>query len=327
MPSELDTLDAAEIESALDAMMSPTMRQRLDTERAVDFSIAYGNRARFRVNAFYQRSQIGVVLRAVPLRIPTLEQLRMPKACEDLALSRDGLVLVTGPTGSGKSTTLAAMIDHINQHRQVHIITLEDPIEFVYEDREACINQREVGYDTPSFAEGLRQVLRQDPDVILVGEMRDEETIATALTAAETGHLVLSTLHTNDAPQTIDRIVDNFQGQQQEQVRLQLAAVLRAVISQRLVSLASRPGRTAAVELMIGSPPVAAHIIDGHAQALHRVIEESSAGMYRMQTLNQSLVKLVVKGVITEATAEASSPDIDEFRRLLRVGQASAAER
>jgi len=324
MPSEYPIVDPVELQSMLNGMMSEPMRQRLAIDRAVDFSIAFGHRARFRVNAYYQRAQLQAILRAVPLRVPTLDQLKLPEVVEDIALSRDGLVLVTGPTGSGKSTTLAAMMEHINRRRQVHIVTLEDPIEFVYEDAEASVSQREIGFDTPSFAEGLRQVLRQDPDVILVGEMRDPETVATALTAAETGHLVCSTVHANDAPQTVDRILDTFPGHQHDQVRLQLAKVLRAVISQRLVPMAARSGRVAAVELMTGSPPVAALIAEGNTGALHRVIEESAAGMYRMQTLNQGLVMLVIKGTITESTAEMTSPDRDEFQRLLRVGKAEA---
>ena len=317
VPSEFEPLSAEEVEALVLGTLSPAMRDRLNAERSIDFSHSFGDQARFRINAYYQRGLLGAVLRAVPLRVPTPDQLYLPSALKDIALAHSGLILVTGPTGSGKSTTLAAMIEHINQNRQAHIITIEDPIEFVYTDRRCTISQREVGLDAPSFHMALRHVLRQDPDVILIGEMRDAETFQTAVTAAETGHLVLSTLHTNDAPQTVDRIVDSFAAEQQRQVRLQLAQVVRAVVSQRLVPLASRPGRVVAVEVMTNSPQVVKHIVDGDTIHLHRVIEESSA-FYRMQTINQALGVLVKRGDVTLDAAQAASPEPDELLRILR---------
>ncbi len=260
VPTEFEELHPGDVEELVTGMLAPHMRERLEQERGIDFSYSFEDKARFRVNAFYQRGHVGAVLRAVPMRIPNIDQLYLPKVVYDVAMSHDGLVLVTGPTGSGKSTTLAALIDLINDKRQAHIMTIEDPIEFVYTDRNSVINQREIGMDATTFAAALKHVLRQDPDVILVGEMRDPETITTAITAAETGHLVFSTLHTNDAPQTVDRILDSFPPDQQHQVRMQLSTVLRAVISQRLIPMASRPGRVAAVEVMLGSPPVLQHI-------------------------------------------------------------------
>ena len=325
VPSEFEALEPAELEAMVRGLMTPHLASRLDTQRAVDFSYGFGDKARFRVNAFYQRGVLGAVLRAVPLRVPTLDQVTVPSVLKDVALAQSGLVLVTGPTGSGKSTTLAAMIEYINDRRQAHVVTIEDPIEFVYTDRSAVINQREIGLDAPSFGQALKDVLRQDPDVILVGEMRDAETITTALTAAETGHLVFSTLHTVDAPQTIDRILDSFPAEQQLQVRVQLSNVLQAVVSQRLVPMASRPGRVPAVELMLHSPQVQKHIADGDIGRLSRVIEESHGGLYRMQTLNQSLAVLVSKALITLEAAEGASPDADALHRHLRVAQAVQA--
>lgn len=323
VPTEFEELHPGDVEELVTGMLAPHMRERLEQERGIDFSYSFEDKARFRVNAFYQRGHVGAVLRAVPMRIPNIEQLYLPKVVYDVAMSHDGLVLVTGPTGSGKSTTLAALIDLINDKRQAHIMTIEDPIEFVYTDRNSVINQREIGMDATTFAAALKHVLRQDPDVILVGEMRDPETITTAITAAETGHLVFSTLHTNDAPQTVDRILDSFPPDQQHQVRMQLSTVLRAVISQRLIPMASRPGRVAAVEVMLGSPPVLQHIADGDSYGLHRVIEESYGGYYRMQTMNQALAGLVAKGLISQESAEAASPDTDELHRHLRTVQAA----
>jgi twitching motility protein PilT len=316
--TEFESLDSARVSELVLGLMSESQLARLDRDGALDFSYAFSEDVRFRVNAFRQRGMVGAVLRAVPMRVPSLAQLRMPAVVADICLAPAGLVLVTGPTGSGKSTTLAAMINHINEHRQAHIITIEDPIEFVYADRNSILNQREVGVDAPTFAAALRHVLRQDPDVILIGEMRDPETIATAVTAAETGHLVFSTLHTNSAAQTIDRVVDAFQPEQQRQIRGQLAQVLRAVVSQRLVPAAARGGRVAAVEIMTQSPQVQKLITDGDIQHLHRAIEESG-GYYRMRTMNQSLAQLVKQGLVTLEAAEAVSTDIDEMRRFLRM--------
>ncbi len=318
VPSEFADLTGEDIRGLLDSLMHPGLGERLERERAIDFSYAHGDRARFRVNAFYQRGNLTAVLRAVPVRVPGLAQLCLPSVLRDVAMASSGLVLVTGPTGSGKSTTLAALVEHINERRQAHIITIEDPIEFVHTDGNSIINQREIGYDAPDFATALRHILRQDPDVILIGEMRDSETISTAMTAAETGHLVLSTLHTNDAPQTVDRIIDSFPAEQQLQVRNQLATVLRAVVCQRLVPMATGSGMVAAVEVMVNSPQVQNHIAEGDVARLHRVIEESAGGLYRMQTTNQSLAALLHKGLITMDTARGASPDPDELGRFVR---------
>jgi twitching motility protein PilT len=317
VPTEMAPLTDEDVSDLVLGLMTPTMRHRFEAERSLDFSYSFSEHARFRVNAFHQRGTVGAVLRAVPMRVPTLDQLALPACLKDIALQQSGLVLVTGPTGSGKTTTLAALIEHVNANRQAHIVTIEDPVEFVFTDRRCVVGQREIGTDTPDFKTALRCVLRQDPDVILIGEMRDAETISTAVTAAETGHLVFSTLHTVDAAQTVDRIVDAFPAEQQRQVRLQLAQVLRGVISQRLVPMATRQQRIAACEVMTSSPQVQKYIAEGETTMLKRVIEESG-GYYRMQTLNQSLAALVQRGLVALEAARAASPDADELHRFLR---------
>src|SRR5690606_22680480 len=240
-----------DIARMIQAIMNDNQRQKFRQTNECDLAYGVPGLGRFRVNVFQQRGTIGAVFRVIPFRIQTIEQLTLPKVIEKIAMEPRGLVLVTGTTGSGKSTTLAAMIEHINQNATRHIMTIEDPIEFLIRDKRSIINQREVGVDTQSFAQALKSALRQDPDVILVGEMRDLETIGTALTAAETGHLVMSTLHTVDATETINRIISAFPPHQQQQVRLQLASVLRAVISQRLVPRADGKGRVPAVEALV----------------------------------------------------------------------------
>ncbi|HIE53021.1 MAG TPA: type IV pilus twitching motility protein PilT [Armatimonadetes bacterium] len=317
VPTELESLTAEDTKQLAYSIMTSHQIELFEQQRALDFSYNFGRLARFRVNVFQQRGVVGMVMRAVPWKIPTIEQLKLPPVLKDIASKTQGLVLVTGPTGSGKSTTLAAMIDYINATRQAHVITIEDPIEFVYQDKKCVINQREIGLDTDSFATALRYVLRQDPDVILIGEMRDLETIRTAVTAAETGHLVFSTLHTNDATQTVDRIIDSFPAEQQQQVRVQLSMCLLAVISQRLVRLANGNGRIAAVEVMINSPTIKKYIEEGNTGAIHKAIEQSVT-YYRMQTLNQSLVALAKRGYVTYEDALAASPDPDEFKRNFR---------
>ncbi|MBI2299673.1 MAG: type IV pilus twitching motility protein PilT [Armatimonadetes bacterium] len=324
MPSEFEPLSNEDVQVLVLGIMTDRLRTVFESDWSVDFSYVMGDKARFRVNAFIQRGCVSASLRAVPLRVPDLKKLHLPSVLADIALSPSGLVLVTGPTGSGKSTTVASMLDHVNEHREAHIVTLEDPIEFVYQDKQSIVNQREIGTDVPDFTSGLKHVLRQDPDVILIGEMRDPETIEAAVAAAETGHLVFSTLHTNDAPGTIDRIVDCFEPEEQRQVRTQIAAVLKAVVTQKLVPFASRPGRVPAVEVMINSPQVQHHIADGQTNLLHRVIEESG-GYYRMQTMNQSLALLLKHEAITLDAAEAVSDDPDELLRILRTMGAQAS--
>jgi len=292
-------------------MMTPYQQQIFKERLDCDFAYGLPGVGRFRVNVFQQRSAVGMVLRVIPYKVKTIEQLMLPDGVKKLAEVHRGLVLVTGTTGSGKSTTLAAIIDHINSSRSAHVITVEDPIEFLMRDKRSVINQREVGSDCLTFASALRGALRQDPDVILVGEMRDAETIEIAMTAAETGHLVLSTLHTTDATETITRIVTSFEPHMQEQVRLQLSGMLKGVISQRLVPTTDGKGRVPAVEVMIASARIRELIMD--AQRFREIREAISQGgdTYGMQTFDQSLMWLINKGMITyeEALLQATNPD------------------
>ncbi|CAM4422812.1 type IV pilus twitching motility protein PilT [Paenibacillus tarimensis] len=269
----------------------------------MDFAWKLEGISRYRVIAYLQRGQVSLAIRTIPLDIPTLSSLGLPPVVETLAGKPHGLVLVTGPTGSGKSSTLAAMIDHINGTQKKHIVTLEDPVEFVHPNRLSLIQQREVGQDTGSFASGLRAALRQDPDVILVGEMRDPETIGAAVTAAETGHLVLATLHTTDAPQTIDRIIDAFPAEQQAQVRGQLAAVLAGVISQRLLPRPDGSGRCCAVEIMINTPAVANLIRTEKNHQIRNVLQTGRA--QGMITLDMSVQELLRQGLVEPMAAKA----------------------
>lgn len=317
VPTEYEKLSPDDIKQLVYSIMTPYQIQRFEDEWEIDFSYGIPNVARFRVNCFFQRGIMGAVFRSVPYKIPTLDELGMPPVLKDIALKTQGLILVTGPTGSGKSTTLAGMIDHINSNRYCHIMTVEDPIEFVYQDKSGVINQRELGSDTKTFTSALKHVLRQDPDVILIGEMRDTETMSIAVTAAETGHLVFSTLHTNDAQQSVDRIIDSFPSEQQNQVRMQLSMALRAVVSQRLVKRADIDGRVAAVEIMINSPTITKLIQEGNTSHINKAIE-SSVTYYRMQTLNQSLVALVKNGVIAEQEAMKYSNKPEEFKLNLK---------
>jgi len=280
-------------------------------KKEIDLSYGVPGLGRFRVNIFQQRGTIGMVFRVIPIKIPTIEELALPKILEKLATEPRGLILVTGTTGSGKSTTLAAMIEYINTHKTMNIITIEDPIEFLHRDKMSLINQREIGTDADNFASALRSALRQDPDVIMVGEMRDFETISTALIAAETGHLVLSTLHTTDASETINRIISMFPPFQQKQIRLQLASVLKGVISLRLVPRADGKGRVPAVEVMISTPTIRECIVDpDKTRKIHEVIA-AGATQYGMQTFDQSLFKLYSEDLITyeEALRRCNNPD------------------
>lgn len=313
VPTEFERVTLETAKTLIYGIMTPFQIQKFESDWELDFSYSLKDVARFRVNAYFQRGAVGAAFRMIPFKIPTIDEMSLPPVLKDLALKHQGLILVTGPTGSGKSTTLASMIDHINANRQCHIMTVEDPIEFVYKDNQAMINQREIGADTQSFANALKHVLRQDPDVILVGEMRDLETISTAVTAAETGHLVFSTLHTNDAKQTIDRIVDSFHSEQQQQVRIQLSLTLQGVLCQRLVRRADGNGRVAALEVMINSPTIKKLIEEGNTSGINKAIE-SSVTYYRMQTLNQSLVAHVQENIITEEEALGASNNQEEFK-------------
>ncbi len=293
------------------AVMTPPQREAFKKRSDIDLGYGVPGLGRFRVNVFIQRGTIGIVFRVIPVKILSIDELLLPESLKKLALEARGLILVTGTTGSGKSTTLASMIDYINQHRTCHIMTIEDPIEYLHRDKSSIVNQREIGSDTESFSKALRSALRQDPDVILVGEMRDFETIKTALTAAETGHLVLSTLHTIDAMETINRIISVFPPYQQHQVRLQLAGVLRGVISQRLVPRADGSGRVPAVEVMVATATIRECVID--EDKTKNINDFISQGMlqYGMQTFDQSLFKLYKDELITydDALLRASNPD------------------
>ena len=307
-------LDHEDVVGLSAAIMSASQRQRFKDAQEVDLAYSVAGLGRFRCNVFQQRGTVGLVLRVIPMRIRTVEELGLPPILQKIALEERGLVLVTGTTGSGKSTTLAALIDYINQARCVHVMTVEDPIEFLHRDQRSIVNQREVSVDTRSFAQALRSALRQDPDVILVGEMRDFETIETGLLAAETGHLVLSTLHTLDATETINRIIAVFPPHQQKQIRLQLATVLKAVISQRLIPTVDGTARAAAVEVMISTPFIRDCIVD--KEKTHLIPSAIAAGtsQYSMQTFDQSIFSLVEQGMVSYEEALRWVSNVDEFK-------------
>ncbi|MEZ0326553.1 MAG: type IV pilus twitching motility protein PilT [Fimbriimonas sp.] len=306
-------MTAEEHTSMLMGILNEERKERLDEFKEVDLSYSLEGISRFRVNMFWQRGEIGAVFRVIPHKIKTIDQLQMPQVCKRIALFPRGLVLVTGPTGSGKSTSLAAMIDHINSHKKTHVMTIEDPIEYVHQDKTSIINQRELATDTHSFVEALRHVMRQNPDVILVGEMRDLETIHLAITAAETGHLVFSTLHTVDAAQTMDRIVDVFPPEQQAQVRTQLSVTLQAVISQTLIPTLDGTGRIAAFEVMVATPSIRTLIREGKTHSLYMDIQ--TGGELGMQTLDGSLLNLVKDGRVDYEHALAKCSNPQEFQR------------
>ena len=303
-----DTLDMAF------SIMSNRQKQRFKEVSEVDIGYGVSGLGRFRANIFQQRGTVSIVLRVIPDHNKSVAQLGLPPVIEKIAEERRGLILVTGATGSGKSTTLAAMIDCINSTRGGHIVTIEDPIEFLHRDKQSFITQREVDVDTRSFAEALRGALRQDPDVILVGEMRDHETIETALTAAETGHLVLSTLHTLDATETITRVVSSFPSHQQKSVRLQLAGILKAVISMRLVRAAKGAGRVPAIEVLVSTAFIRDHIINEEKTYLIREAIAAGTSQYGMQTFDQSLFRLLQAGLITQEEALHNATNADEFK-------------
>jgi len=305
-PLDMEPLTRKNAEGLLSALLNKRQLARFERYNSVDLSYGESEYSRFRVNIFKQKGTFGAVFRKVPMKIPTMEELFIPDVVRSLLNRNQGLILLTGPTGCGKSTTLAAMIDQINKSREAHIITIEDPIEFIFTDDKASITQREIGIDCSSFEEALKVILRQDPDVIVIGEMRDVETIKTAMTAAETGHLVLSTLHTNDATQTVDRIIDTFPAAQQDQIRLQLSLVIQGIISQKLVNRKDGKGRIAAFEIMFNSPNVKRLILEGKTDQLLNEIE-SSVSYYRMQSMNQSLLALFSNGFITKEEAMNAS--------------------
>src|ERR671922_598319 len=296
------------------SIMSNRQKQKFKDNLEIDIAYSVPGLGRFRCNVFQQRGTVGLVLRVIPVKIMTVRELGLPTVLEKICNEQRGLILCTGTTGSGKSTTLAAMIDFINAQRTEHIITVEDPIEFLHRDKKSIVNQREVEVDTKSFSQALRSALRQDPDVILVGEMRDYETIETALTAAETGHLVLSTLHTLDATETVTRIVSSFPFHQQKSVRIQLAGILKAVISMRLVRAAKGAGRVPAVEVLISTAFIRDHIINEEKTYMIREAIAAGTSQYGMQTFDQSLFHLLQSRLITQEEALHNASNPDEFK-------------
>jgi twitching motility protein PilT len=312
--SEEKRLDRNDTEAMANILFTPEHLEKFRHAQEVDLAYSMPGLGRFRCNVFQQRGTVGMVLRVIPTRIRTVDELGLPPVLKRIASEERGLVLVTGTTGSGKSTTLAAMIDHVNSTRSAHIMTVEDPIEYLHRDHHSLVNQREVAVDTHSFSHALRSALRQDPDVILVGEMRDYETVETALLASETGHLVFSTLHTVDATETINRIIAVFPPHQQRQVRIQLASVLKAVISQRLMPRADGLGRVPAVEVMITTPFIRDCIVDKDKTAMIHGAIAGGTSQYGMQTFDQSIFGLYQQGFVTLEEALRWASNVDEFK-------------
>ena len=320
-PLDYPKLSPQDTREIVYSILTEEQRKRLENDWQIDFSYTIPGRARFRVNAFYQRATVGAAFRLIPTRMPQLKDLGVPSVLEEFTKKPRGFVLVTGPTGSGKSTTLAAMLDLINSERHEHILTIEDPIEFLHPHKGCIVNQREIGSDAQSFGLGLKAALREDPDVILVGEMRDLETISTALTAAETGHLVFATLHTQDCAQTVDRIIDVFPPSQQDQVRVQLSVALQGVCTQQLLPTADGKGRILAAEVLVPTPAVRNLIREGKTHQIYSAIQTGAS--FGMQTMDTALAELVRRNVITRDLAEARSGSPDELRRLLGVSRAA----
>ena len=304
-----------EVREIVYSILSNAQRQKLETDWQIDLAYSIPGKARFRVNAYFQRASIGAAFRLIPQEMPELDALGLPAVIRDFTAKPRGLVLVTGPTGSGKSTTLAAMIDVINRGRSEHIMTVEDPIEFLHRHKQCIVNQREVGSDAQSFAMALKAALRQDPDVILVGEMRDLETISTALTAAETGHLVFATLHTQDTAQTVDRVVDVFPPAQQHQVRMQLSIALQGIVTQQLLPTADGEGRCCAAEVLVPTPAVRNLIREGKTHQIYSTLQ--TGGSFGMQTMDAALADLVRRAKISRELAESRSAAPEELRRLM----------
>lgn len=314
-PLPFEPLNPREIQRLVYDVLTGDQIQKFEQTKELDFSYGVKEMGRFRFNVYRQRGSVGCAMRAIPSAVPTLEQLRLPAILRDLTRRHSGLILVTGPTGSGKSTTIASMIDVINSERNCHIMTIEDPIEYLHKHKSCMVNQRELGTDTDSFHNALRAVLREDPDVILVGEMRDLETIRAALTLAETGHLVFATLHTRNAPQTIDRVVDVFPPEQQEQIRIQLANTLEAVIAQQLLPMLGG-GRVAAVEIMIATPAIRNLVREGKVHQIYSIIETSS--QQGMQTMDRSLADLHLNGLVSFEEAVLRCIDRENFMRFVQ---------
>jgi twitching motility protein PilT len=320
---DYQVLSGADTREIVYSILNGDQRQRLETNWQIDFAYSVPGHGRFRVNAYYQRGAIGAAFRLIPFGLTSIDELGLPPTVHDFTRRPRGFVLVTGPTGSGKSTTLAAMIDEINQTRDEHIMTIEDPIEFLHPHKRCLINQRELGSDAQSFSEALKAALRQDPDVILVGEMRDLETISTALTAAETGHLVFATLHTQDTAQTIDRVIDVFPSHQQGQVRVQLSVALQGIVTQQLLPTADGAGRVVACEVLVPTPAIRNLIREGKTHQIYSALQTGSA--QGMQTMDTSLATLIRQGKVSQKMAESRSSTPEELRRLLGASTLAAA--
>ena len=308
-------LTAEDTREFIYSILTGDQRQKLESEWQIDFAYMVPNTARFRVNAYFQRGAIGAAFRLIPDKSKSIKELGLPKALNEFCNKPRGFILVTGPTGSGKTTTLAAMLDEINQSRSEHIMTIEDPIEFLHQHKSCIVNQRELGADAFSFSLALKAALRQDPDVILVGEMRDLETISTALTAAETGHLVLATLHTQDTPQTIDRVIDVFPPHQQQQVRVQLSVALQGIVTQQLLPSKDGTGRVVACEVLLPTSAVRNLIREGKTHQIYSVLQTGKS--HGMQTMDAALAQLVTEGQISMELAESKSSTPTELRRLM----------
>ena len=312
--TSLEVLTPDETKKMIYALLNDQQKQQFETELELDFSFTVPELGRFRVNVHRQRGSVEAALRIVPSRIPTLPELGLPIVIEEIVRRPGGLVLVTGAVGMGKTTTLAAMVDLLNQEKQYLIISIEDPIEYVHTNRRSAVKQREVASDTKSFASALKHILRQDPNVVVIGEMRDLETIATALTAAETGHLVLATLHTQDAAQTVDRIIDVFPSQQQQQIRIQLASTLQAVISQQLLPMKAGRGRVLGCEVMIATPAIRHLIREKETEQIPTLIQTGS--QHGMQSMDRSLKELYRRGLVGLETVRDRVKDLQEFESL-----------
>ena len=324
VPMKLPPLSPQEARTLCYSVLTDAQKHRFEETNELDLSFGVQKLSRFRGNVFMQRGNVAGVFRAIPFEIKTFEELGLPQVVQDLARKPRGLVLVTGPTGSGKTTTLATIIDQINRERNEHIVTIEDPIEYLHNHKGCVVNQREVGADTSSFKDALKYILRQDPDVCLIGELRDLETIEAALTVAETGHLAFATLHTNSAVQTINRIVDVFPPYQQSQIRQQLSFVLEGVLSQTLLPRANGPGRALALEVMVPNPAIRNLIREDKIHQIYSAMQVGQ-GKFGMQTMNQSLASLVQTHQVTREDAEGRSSDAEELSKLLVTGSATGS--
>ncbi|MFS0749000.1 type IV pilus twitching motility protein PilT [Oceanobacillus sp. 1P07AA] len=307
IPQELNLIEPQHTKEMISLLLSPKQLDKFEENKEIDFSFEKDNLGRFRVNAFYQRGAVSIVIRIIPNHIPELNELHLPNVVKEFSMFHQGLVLVTGPTGSGKSTTLASIIDYMNKTMRKHIITLEDPIEYIHYNKQSIINQREIGVDTNSFVNGLRASLRQDPDVILIGEMRDLETISTAITAAETGHLVLGTLHTNDTVSTIERLIDIFPSTQQQQIRIQLSSILQAILTQQLFITKDKRSRRVATEVLINTPAVKNLIRNEKIYQIPNILQTSKE--QGMHTFEMDLFRLVKEDIVNP---ESIAPYIDQ---------------